>query len=214
MRKLHETCLLTLLILLNVFSTLETVYANPPQTVSNNATCLSMRITEILSNGVSVELFLENNAPANVLTGFKPESLKVSVQNSTLLVKYDARVSESMLLSIIGMDETGEAFQKDWLTYLQPLIILVAGLTLLAFEATFSHPRDDVVLKIIEDGGTPAKGSWLSEKSLLLLASRNPDAYRRALNMVLKGELRVKKGGTDRLRNTFSKLKRLVYHRR
>jgi len=206
--------LLILLILPSVFPTLEKAYANPFNIASNNATHISIRITEVFSNGVSVELFLENNAPGPFLTEFKPESLKASVQNSTLLVNYDARASESMLLNIMNMDEVSDDFQIDWLTYLQPVIILAAGLMLLAFEATFPHARDKDVLKIIEAGGTPPKGSWLTEKSLLLLSSRNPEAYRKVLDMVLKGDLRVKKGGIDRLRNTFSKLKKRVINRR
>ncbi|MBO3755055.1 MAG: hypothetical protein FGF53_09330 [Candidatus Brockarchaeota archaeon] len=197
-----------------MFPTLEKAYANPFYTTPNNTTHLSIRITEVLSNRVSIELFLENNAPETFLTKFDPESLKTSVQNSTLLVNYDARVPESMLLNIMGMDELGDDFQRDWFTYLQPVIILAAGLTLLAFEAIFPHTRDKDVLKIIEAGGAPPKGSWLAEKSLLLLSSRDPEAYRRALDMVLKGELRVKKGGLDRLRNAFSKLKKLVINRR
>lgn len=197
-----------------MFLTLEKAYANPFHTTPNNTTHLSIRIIKVLSNGVSVELFLENNTPGTFLTEFKPESLKASVQNSTLLVNYDARVSESMLLNIMGMAEVGDDFQRDWLKYLLPLIILAAGLMLLAFEATFPHARSKEVLKIIEAGGTPPKGSWLTEKSLLLLSSRDPEAYMRALDMVLKGELRVKKGGVDRLRNLFSKLKKLVINRR
>jgi hypothetical protein len=197
-----------------VFLTLETAYANPLHIAPNNVTRLSIRITEVFSNGVSVELFLENSVPGTFLIGFNPESLKTSVQNSTLMVNYDARVSENMLLNIISMDEVGEDFKKDCLTYLMPLIILAAGLMLLAFEAFFRHASDDAVLKIIEEGGIPPKGSYLSEKSLLLLSSRNPEAYRRALNMVLKGELKVRKVGSDRFEKAFSSLKKFVYRKR
>lgn len=206
--------MLVLLILINMFSILETVFANPLNTMPNNVTSLSLRITEVLSNGVLIELLMENSAPGTFLTKFKPESLNIYVQNSTLLVNYDARVSESMILGVVGMDEASENFQKDGLTYFQPIILLAAGLILLAFEASFPHARDKDVLKIIEAGGVPPKGSLLAEKSLLLLSSRNPEAYRRALNMVLKGELRIKKGVVDRLRNAFSGLKTLVKHRK
>lgn len=201
-------CSTLLLFLLQL--TLKATCANPSYTIWGNDTCMSMRITAILSNGVLVELLVNDGVYGKFLANLKPDGLNISIQNNTLLVKYDARVSGSSLLELMSVNEV--SWFKDWPTYLECVAIFVAGLTFLAINILLPKSRDEEVLKIIEDGGNPPKGYCLSEKSLLLLSSRNPDVYERALNMILKGELKVRKGRTGKL-NILSRLRKALNYR-
>ncbi|MBO3797931.1 MAG: hypothetical protein QXI42_05735 [Thermoproteota archaeon] len=184
-----KTCLTFLLAVL--FNTCLNTCANPSTTVWGNETHVSMRVTAFLCNRTLVELCLTNNVS---LTVFKPESFKTLSQGSTLLVEYDARFSGSPPGGAI-MEDTGDFSQKDPATYLQTILFFTAGLILLALNIVGLRKSEKMLLKNMENGFTPPKGSRLSEEALLLLASRNPDAYRRVLEMVLKGELKVEKTG-------------------
>lgn len=93
------------------------------------------------------------------------------------------------------MEDTGDFSKKDLATYLQTILFFTAGLILLALNIVGLRKSEKVLLKNMENGFAPPKGSRLSEEALLLLASRSPDAYRRVLEMVLKGELKVEKTG-------------------
>jgi len=139
---------------------------------------------------------------------FRPESLEVCMNSSVLIVNYDARVYGGFPLEAVSMGETGETFQNDWVKYLQSLILFAAGLILLFSDIIAPRKSEEELFKSMENGGSPPKGSRLSEDALLLLASKNPDAYRRALNMVLKGELKVERRGL--FKKVLSKMKRLV----
>jgi len=163
-----------------------------------------MLITAFLPNGALVELCLANNVSS---TFFKPESFKIGVEDSTLLVKYDARVSGSPF-SRISVEETGDVFRSDAVKYLLSLILFAAGLVLLSSNIVSLRRSENELLKNMEKGGVPPKGSSLSEEVLLLLASRNPDAYRRTLEMVLKGELRIERRGW--FKKALLKIKRLI----
>ncbi|MEM2051116.1 MAG: hypothetical protein QXZ11_08380, partial [Thermoproteota archaeon] len=174
-----------------LFNTCLNTCANPSTTVWGNATHVSMRVTAFLCNRTLVELCLTNNVS---LTVFKPESFKTLSQASTLLVEYDARFSGSPPGGAI-MEDTGDFSQKDPTTYLQTILFFTAGLILLALNIVGLRKSEKMLLKNMENGFTPPKGSRLSEEALLLLASRNPNAYRRVLEMVLKGELKVEKTG-------------------
>jgi len=181
-----------------------TACANPSYTISGNETNVSMLITAFLPNGALVELSLDNNVSSKI---FKPESFEIRVEESTLLVVYDARSSGSSFPGI-GMEEIGDVFRNDPAKYLMPLILFAAGLVLLFLNIVGSRRSENELLKNVEDGGVPPEGSSLSEEALLLLASRNPEAYRRVLEMVLKGELKVERRGW--FREVLLKIKRLI----
>ncbi|MEM2930267.1 MAG: hypothetical protein QW797_05350 [Thermoproteota archaeon] len=167
-----------------------TVQANPSTDIWGNATHVSIRVNASLLNSVLVELFLVNNVSSTV---FKPQSVRVCVNNSELNVNYDARIRGVFPLEATSIVEAGEAFRSDLVKYLQSLILLAAGITLLAYDVFIWRRRGKRLLENMWESGVPPKGSRLSEDALLLLASRNPDAYRMALNMVLKGELKVER---------------------
>ncbi|MGB9717176.1 MAG: hypothetical protein ACP5PQ_00735 [Thermoproteota archaeon] len=182
-----------------------TACANPSYTVWGNGTHVSMRVTVFLPNGTLVELCLVNNVSSTV---FKPESFKIGVEDSTLLVKYDTRFSGSPSEGML-IDEAGNFFQNDSAKYLPSIMFFAAGLILLVWSIIGSRKSEKVLLKNMENGYLPPKGSVLSEEVLLLLASRNPDAYRRVLGMVLKGELKVEKPGWSR--KALLLVRRLLY---
>ena len=198
-----ETCLTILLVvLLNALGL--TACASPSYTISGNETHVSMLITAFLPNGVLVELRLDNNVSSKI---FKPESFKTGVEDLALTVVYDARASGS-LFSEMSMEGTGDVFRNDSMKYLMSLILFAAGLVLLSFNIVGSRRSENELLKSIGNGGVPPKGSSLSEEALLLLASRNPEAYRRILEMVLKGELKVERRGW--FKQVLLKIKRLI----
>ncbi|MBO3754662.1 MAG: hypothetical protein FGF53_07300 [Candidatus Brockarchaeota archaeon] len=184
-----KTCLTFLLTML--FNTCLNTCANPSTTVWGNETHVSMRVTAFLCNRTLVELCLTNNVS---LTVFRPESFNTLAQDSTLLVEYDARFSGSPPGGAI-IEDTGGFSQKHQATCLQTIVFFTAGLILLVLNIIGFRKSEKELLKNMENGFTPPKGSRLSEEALLLLASRNPDAYRRVLEMVLKGELKVEKTG-------------------
>ncbi len=198
-----KTCLTFLLAVL--FNTCLNTCAGPSSTIMGNETHVSMRVTAFLCNRTLVELYLANNVS---LTVFRPESFKTLAQDSTLLVKYDARFSGSPPGGAI-MQDTGNISQKDPATYLQTIVFFAAGLILLALNIIGLRKSEKKLLKNMENGHTPLKGSRLSEETLLLLALRNPDAYRSVLDMVLKGELKVEKRGW--FRKVLFRVKRLFY---
>jgi len=198
-----KTCLTILLIILLDALGL-TACANPSYTISGNETNVSMLITAFLPNGALVELRLANNVSS---TFFKPESFKIGVEDSTLIVKYDARASGSPFPGI-GMEETGDVFRNDPAKYLMPLILFAAGLVLLSLNIVGLRRSENELLKNMENGRVPPRGSSLSEEALLLLASRDPEAYRRVLEMILKGELKVERRGW--FKEVLLKIKRLI----
>ncbi|MGQ9478865.1 MAG: hypothetical protein ACUVQ0_02440 [Thermoproteota archaeon] len=104
----------------------------------------------------------------------------------------------------IDIYEVNITSQNNWLISLPFILLAIIGLTMLVRIATGSERK---VLKLIESGEPPPKGSSISEKSLSRLASRNPEAYRIALNMVLKGDLKMRKSFVYVLRNLKSSLK-------
>lgn len=124
-----------------------------------------------------------------------------------LLVNYDARVCDVSILETAAMGENVGAL-NGWVKNLQFLILFAAGLTLLASDILSPRRSEKELLESMVKEGAPPKGSRLSEDALLLLASKNPDAYRRALDMVLKGELQV--GGRRGFWSILQKIKRLV----
>lgn len=184
-----KACLTFLLTLLA--NTCLNACSNPSSTLEGNGTLASIRVTALLHNNTLVELCLVNNVSSTV---FRPESLKTLVQGSMLLVKYDSRLS-SQLSGVTIIEDMGEASQKDPLKYLLPMVFFAAGLALLVSSIVGPGKSEEEFLKSIEKGSTPPKGSRLREETLLMLASRNPEAYSRVLEMVFKGELRVEKTG-------------------
>lgn len=193
---------------------LENVYADS-YTLLENSSAISIRITGLLSNGVLVEVSLENRVPMNASIDFKPESLNFSKQGSMMLIAYDARVPEDVLMRVASVKEI-EGFSNDeWLKNIELLMVFATGLVLLALETFLSKTRSkDDVIRIIENGEAPPKGSVVSEESLLSLSSKNPEAYRRVVDMVLKGELKVKRKRLKRLREVFSRIIKIVNLRR
>lgn len=179
--------------------------ANPSYTFWGNGTHVSMRVTVFLPNGTLLELCLVNNVSSTV---FRPDSLKALTRDSALLVEYDARFSGSPSEGVL-IDEVGNVSQNDSAKCLQSIMFFTAGLVLLVWSIIGSRKSEKELLKNMENGYLPPKGSRLSEEALLLLASRNPDAYRRVLGMVLKGELKVEKSGW--CRKALLLVKRLLY---
>jgi hypothetical protein len=188
------------------------IYADS-NTLSTDFSTIRIQIVETLPNGVSVETLLENGIPKNVLTELGPESLRVSVQDSTLLISYDARVSEDLLTYRADVEEMGKAYHNELLNHLGLFVVFATGLVLLTLEMFSNKVRKENIIGMIEKGEKPPRGAVVSEESLLLLSSKNPEAYVRALDMVLKGELRVKGRRFENLREKLSSLKKLVKRR-
>lgn len=196
---------LSILMALLISASCSTACANPSCTTWGNGTHISMRIVASLRNRTMVELFLINNISS---TSFKPESFKTEVDGSNLLVRYDARVSGYILEGMNAIDE-GQVSRGDLAKYLQFLVLFAAGLAFLSFSIISLRKNEEELLKSMENGYVPPKGSRLSEDVLLSLASKNPDAYRRILDMVLKGELKVERRGC--FKKMLQKAKKFVH---
>lgn len=206
-----EVCLTILLISVVPSLIAEKVYTD--STVDVSPSKISMCITGMLSNGVLVETNLENKIPMDASTNFRLECLNFSTRDSTLLIVYDTRISEDALVQAKKVEEIEGAFDGEWLKNLNLLIIFSVGLLLLAFEILTSRKRSQDIIKMIEKEA-PLKGSVIDEESLLLLSSQNPEAYRKAVDMILKGELKVKRKKLKNLRKAFLKMIKIVNFRR
>lgn len=174
--------------------------------VSVNSTLISVRIAGLLSNGLLVEASIDNVIPENVSIAFNPEYLSFNTQDSTLLISYNARISGDALIKSATFKENTAAFNEELLKCIQLLIVFATGLIILILEAFFSKIKSGNDFETIK-----GNKATIDEESLLLLSFRNPEAYRRALDMILKGELKVKK---KRFGKIISKIKKFVDFRR
>lgn len=202
----YSTVLLTFL---THFLIVERAYAAPYELFVNSS-LISMRITGLLSSGVLVETILNNRVPMNFSTRFRPECLNVSTQGSTLIVIYDTRVPGNFSVELTSTEELDNIFDGEWLKSIQLLAVFVTGLALLVFEACTSKAGSEDVIKMVEEGKGLPRGSVIDEESLLSLSSKNPEAYRRIADMVLKGELKIKKRRLKSIGRVFSKMRKLV----
>ncbi|MBO3800196.1 MAG: hypothetical protein FGF52_03990 [Candidatus Brockarchaeota archaeon] len=201
-----------LLILLTRFLIVERAYA-APYALFVNSSFVSMRITGLLSNRVLVETVLDNRVPMNFSTRFRPECLNISTQDSTLIIVYDARIPGYFPMQSTSMRESDSIFD-EWLKSIQLLAVFATGLALLVLEALAPKANGEDVIKMIEEGKSPPRGSAIDEESLLLLSSRNPEAYRRIADMVLRGELKIKRKRLKSIGKLFSRTKKLAKYMR
>ncbi|MBO3839787.1 MAG: hypothetical protein QXN75_05705 [Thermoproteota archaeon] len=201
-----------LLILLTHFLIVERAYA-APYALFVNSSFVSIRITGLLSNGILVETVLDNRIPMNFSTRFRPECLNISTRDSTLIIVYDARIPEYFPMQSTNTGESDRIF-SEWLKSIQLLAVFATGLALLVLEALAPKASGEDVIKMVEEGKDLPRGSAIDEESLLLLSSRNPEAYRRIADMVLRGELKIKRKRSKSIEKLFSKMKKLVKYRR
>lgn len=204
---------LILLTLLVRFLIAEKLYAIP-YTLVMNSSFISMRITRLLSNGVLVETVLDNGIPMNISTRFRPECLNVSTQGSTLIIIYDARVPSYFPVQSTSIGESDIILDGEWLKSILLFAVFAIGLALLALEAFASKASGEDIIKMVEEGKDLPRGSAIDEESLLMLSSRNPEAYRRIADMVLRGELKIKRKRLKSIKKVFSKMNKLVKYRR
>ena len=213
MKKHALACSTVLLMFLTHFLIVEKAYAAPHELFVNSS-LISMRITGLLSGGILVETILDNRVPMNFSTRFRPELLNVSTQGSTLIVIYNARVLGNFPVQLTSTEESDDIFDGEWLKSIQLLAVFAAGLALLVFETCASKAGSKDIIKTVEEGKGLPRGSVIDEESLLLLSSKNPEAYRRIADMVLRGELKIKKRRLKSIRRVFSKMRKLVEYRR
>jgi len=178
--------------------------------VSVNSTLISIRIAGLLSNGLLVEASMDNVIPENVSIVFNPECLNFNAQDSTLLISYDARVSGDALVNSVDFKENTVTSNEELLKCIQMLTVFTIGLIILILEVFSSKIRKNSS-RAIEESKSHSHGSTIDEESLLLLSYKDPEAYRKAIDMILKGELKVKK---KRLGKMLSKIKKIVNLRR
>ncbi|MEM3712602.1 MAG: hypothetical protein QXR97_03585 [Thermoproteota archaeon] len=176
-----------------------------------NSTLVSIRVAGLLSNGVLVETSIDNVVPRNVSIAFRPEYLSLNTQGSTLVISYDARLPEDALLKSTSIEEAERKFDEEWMRIVQLLIVFATGLIILILEMFFLKIRGKDALETIDRNKTGSNNSTIDEESLLMLSSKNPEEYRKAVDMILKGELKVKK---KRFWKMFSKIKKFVNLRR
>lgn len=200
---IYSTVFLTLLALIiqNIVTLVEA-----DSHISVNSTLISIRIAGLLSNGLLVEASIDNMIPENVSIVFNPEYLSFNTQDSKLLISYNARIPGEALIKSANFKENTATFNEELLKCIQLLIVFATSLIILILEALSSKIRSENNFKTIEENK-----ATIDEESLLLLSLRNPEAYRKALDMILKGELKVKKRQFGKM---LSKIKKFVNSRR
>lgn len=179
--------------------------------ILSNSTLISIRIVELLSNGLLVETSINNVIPENVSLAFNPECLSFNVQNSTLLVLYNARIPENALIKSANAKEIVMTFDEELSKCIQLFIVFITGSIILVLERLSSKTGSKNNLKKTEGNKVHYNNPMIDEKSLLMLSSKDPETYRKTIDMILKGELRVKR---RRFGKMLSKIRKFVNFRR
>jgi len=185
------------------------VYANSFNVFANSS-LVSIRVTGTLCDRIIVETNISNKIPGNFPTVFKPEGLNFSVRSETLFISYDARVSEESLIKLASIEEISKPSEDEWLKIIELLIVFASGLIFLILEA-FSLKAKNKENTSANNCEKSKKGSVIDEEDLMKLSSVSPEEYGKIVNMVLRGELKIKK---NRLRKVFSKIRKFVIFRK